>query len=83
MGRYSPSELLAIATRDIGAVSAILGDKPYLFGPQPCGADATALAFMEGLLCPHFESPVRRCAESYPNVVAYVDRMKKIYFAEV
>jgi glutathione S-transferase len=83
MGRYSPSELLAIATRDIGAVSAILGDKPYLFGPQPCGADATTLAFMEGLLCPHFESPVRRCAESYPNVVAYVDRMKKIYFAEV
>ena len=80
-GRHSPAELLAIATRDIRAVSVILGDKPYLFGNEPCGADATALAFMEGLLCPHFESPVRAYAESCPNVVAYVGRMKKRYFS--
>ena len=83
LGRHSPSELLAIATRDISAVSVILGDKPYLFGNEPCGADATALAFMEGLLCPHFESPVRCCAESHSNLVAYVERMKKRYFSEV
>lgn len=83
MGRYSPNELLAIASKDIHAVAAILGDKPYLFGLQPCGADATALAFLEGLLCPHFESPVRSCAESFPSVVAYVERMKKRFFAEV
>ncbi len=81
-GRYSPIELLAIAKKDIEAVSAILGDKPYLFGNDPCGADATALAFMEGLLCPHFESAVRTCAESFPNVLAYVERMKKRYFAQ-
>ena len=81
LGRHSPDELLFIANKDIGAVSAILGDKLFLFGDEPCGADATALAFMDGLLCPHFESPVRSCAESYPNVVAYVERMKKRYFA--
>jgi glutathione S-transferase len=83
MGRYSPSELLAIATKDLEAVSAILVDKPYLFGDQPSGADATALAFIDSVLCPHFESPARRCAESHPNLVAYVERMKKQYFPDV
>ncbi len=81
-GRYSPSELLAIGKKDMEAVSAILGDKPYLFGNEPCGADATALAFVQGMLCPHFESPVRSCAESYPKVVAYVERMQQRYFAQ-
>ena len=80
IGRHTAAEKLAIAEQDIASVAAILGEKPYLFGNEPCGADATAYAFMAGVLCPHFESPIRDSAESHANLVAYVDRMKTRYF---
>ena len=83
MGRYTPTERLAIATKDIAAVAGILGDKPYLFGNEPCGADATAYAFISGVLCPNFESSERRVVESHSNLVAYVARMKTRYFVSV
>lgn len=83
MGRYTPTERLAIATKDIAAVAGILDNKPYLFGNEPCGADATTYAFMEGLLCPHFESPERHAAASHANLVAYAARMKARYFASI
>jgi glutathione S-transferase len=81
LGRHTPAERLAIAKHDIAAVAAVLGDKPYLYGNEPCGADATAYAFIAGVLCPHFETPVRTAAESHPNLVAYVKRMTEHYFS--
>jgi glutathione S-transferase len=81
MGRYTPAERLAIASKDIAAVAGLLGDKPYLFGNEPCGADATAYAFIAGSLCPHFDSGDRTLAESHVNLVAYVARMKARYFS--
>ena len=81
LGRYTPAERLAFARKNIAAVASILGDRPYLFGDEPCGADATAFAFIAGILCPHFESPERDVAESHANLVAYVARMKARYFS--
>lgn len=82
LGRHTPAERLAIAKHDIAAVAAILGDKQYLFGSEPSGADATAFAFIAGVMCPHFETPVRTAAESHPNLVAYVKRITERYFSK-
>ena len=41
VGRHTDLEIVALAVRSLAAVSSILGDKPYLFGSRPCGADAT------------------------------------------
>lgn len=83
MGRHAPREIAAIAARGIDAVAAILGDKPYLMGAQPCGADATLYAFAAGLLCPHFDTPIRAAAEAHANLVYYVSRMTHQYFPEL
>ncbi len=40
MGRHTTAEMDALATRDIDALADVLGDKPYLMGDRPCGADA-------------------------------------------
>jgi glutathione S-transferase len=48
----------------------------------PCATDATLFAFILGVLCPHFETPLRTIAEAHPNLVRYVDRMRAIYFQE-
>jgi glutathione S-transferase len=63
-GRHTTAEIDRLAARGIESVASVLGDKPYLMGDEPCGADATVFAFVANLLCPVFES--RACA-ARPN----------------
>lgn len=82
IGRHTPDEIMALGDRSLAALSAILGDKPYLMGARPCGVDATAFAALAGVLTPFFESALRRKANAYPNLIAYVDRMMLRYYPD-
>jgi glutathione S-transferase len=79
-GRHSPEEIAALGIRACEAVADVLGDRTYLLGDTPCGADAAAFAFIAGVLCPVFESPVRRAIETRRNLVAYRDRLMERYY---
>jgi|1186.fasta_scaffold18644_3 glutathione S-transferase len=81
-GRHSPEEITALGIRSLHAIADILGDRPYLLGDKPCGADATVFAFMSGVLCPVFESPLRRAAEERTNLIAYRDRLRGQYYGD-
>jgi glutathione S-transferase len=81
LGRHSRADIALLAGRDFRALAVLLGDKPYLMGENPCGADATIGAFVIGLLAPLFETPIRTALESHGNLVAYADRLKQKYFA--
>lgn len=78
--RHSRDERAALARRGIAAGAALLGDKSFLFGETPSGADATLGAFTMGALCPLFDSPTREAVEDHPNLVAYARRMHETYF---
>jgi glutathione S-transferase len=75
MGRHSKQEIAALAARSIDAVATFLGSKPFFMGAEPAGVDATMFAFTAGLLCPQFETPVRKAAERHDNLRRYVGRM--------
>ncbi len=83
MGRHSAREAEELGLRDIDALATILGDKPFLFGDAPCGADATAFAFIAATLAPLAESGLRDAALEKANLVAYRDRMMERYFPDV
>ncbi len=83
LGRHSETELADMAARGIAAVSQVLGERRYLMGDRVCGADATAFAFIAGLLAPLFDSPQRAYGESLPNLVAYRDRMMAEFYDKV
>lgn len=80
--RHTEPEMLVLAARSLAALEVILGDQPYLFGARPCGADATAFGILAFLLSPFFESPLRRQAERFPGLVAYVDRLMGEFYPE-
>jgi glutathione S-transferase len=82
IGRHTGEEAAKLGVKDIETLTTVLGDKPYLFGDAPCGADATVFAFVAGLLSPSWESPVRDAAASKPNLVAYRDRVLGKYFPD-
>lgn len=73
-GRHSKAEIERLAARALGAISTQLGDKPWLMADTPCGADASVWAMVTGLLCPHFETPLRAAVERHENLTAYRDR---------
>ena len=78
--RHSPEERRLLARRGLASFSTLLGDKAFLFGYTPHGADATLGAFVVGALCPLFDGDCREEAEALPNVVAYAQRIKAAYF---
>jgi glutathione S-transferase len=82
VGRHTELEMVALGVRSLAAVAAILGDKPYLFGRRPCGADATVFALLAGVLTPHFDSELKRRTEGYGTLVAYVDRLMAQFYPE-
>lgn len=82
IGRHGELEIVALAVRSLAAVSAMLADKPFLFGARPCGADATVFALLAGTLTPFFNGEIRRRAEGFGNLVAYVDRLMARFYPE-
>ena len=81
-GRYSDDEVATLLARDYGAISAVLGEKPYLFGNEPCGADATVFAFVSGGLWNRSKGLVNDTTGSFANLVAYRDRGMARWFPD-
>jgi len=82
IGRHAHVEQVALGVRSLAAVAAILGDKPFLFGRRPCGADATVFALLAATLTPFFSGELRRRAEGFGTLVAYVDRLMARFYPE-
>jgi glutathione S-transferase len=83
MGRHSAEEITALGTRSVDATADCLGTKPFMMGDAPTGLDATAFAFVAGVLCPVFESPIRIAAERHDNLRSYVDRMMARFYPDL
>jgi glutathione S-transferase len=82
LGRHSAEEIAQLGGRSLSALSAFLGDKPYLMGENPTGVDATAFGMVAAVLTPHFTGELRRRAETHGNLIAYRDRMLRQYYGE-
>lgn len=83
LGRHTREDIETLARRDIDAISAFLGDKPYLMGDQPCSADASVWPSITSVLSRQFATPIRDHAETKANLVAYRDRGMARWFPEL
>jgi len=82
VGRHTEAEIVGLGERSLKALSAILGDRDWLGGDRPCGADATLFGALSAAMTPFFDSPIRARAEAYPNLVAYVRRGMARWYPE-
>ncbi len=82
MGRHAPEEIAALGRRSIDAIADFLRDKPFFMGAAPSGVDASLFAFVAGILCRDFRSPVREAAERHDNLRRYVGRMTARYYPD-
>lgn len=82
IGRHSHDEIVALGTRSVDATADYLGTKPFMMGAEPTGLDATAFAFVAGVLCPLFDTPLRSAAERHENLKQYVERMTARFYPD-
>lgn len=83
IGRHTPEEIERFGIRDIEALAAFLGDKPWLMGDGPCGADASVWGMVAHALYDLFDSGLRTAAEKHANLVAYRDRGLARWFPDL
>jgi glutathione S-transferase len=82
MGRHSPDEIVELGSWSLTALSEMLGNKSFMMGHRPTSVDAIVFAMLAQILTPFFDSPLRRRAESLPNLVAFAERMMAGYYPE-
>ncbi|MGK2741993.1 glutathione S-transferase family protein [Tepidicaulis sp. LMO-SS28] len=80
IGRHSGEEIYRLAIRDIDAIAATLGEKPFLFGERVSLADATAFGILVNIIgIPDIKSPLIDAMREHENLIAYTDRMLKLF----
>jgi glutathione S-transferase len=83
LARHTPAERDRLVIRDIDALAVLLGEKPFLMGDAPCGADATVFSSIASLLLTEFDTPLLAATQAHQNLVAYRDRLMRTYFPEL
>lgn len=82
-GRYAPEERDHMGEADVDAIVASLGPGPYLAGDRPCTADAALYGFACQWLWAPFDGAIQRRARGAPALVAYAERIRDRWWAEV
>lgn len=81
-GRNSEAEIEEIAFDQLDALSAVIGDKKYVFpGDRPTSIDAVAYANLVHIMLTPFPSPIVQHANSKPVLRGYVDRIFDRYYS--
>lgn len=83
MGRHKREEIIALAKTDIDAYSALLGESDFFLGDKPTSLDATMFGFLINAMWVPWDCELKTYANSKPNLVAYVERMKLKYWPEL
>lgn len=81
MGVHTADEIFAIAKRDIDALAAILGSKPWFFGDQPTDTDAVAYGQLANIYRVGFVSPLKQAIATHSNLVDFLDRFHARFYA--
>ncbi len=81
IGRHPRQQIAELATRDVEALAAILGNKQFLMGDRPCATDAFVFGIITAILTPPLKSPIRVAMERHANLVGYRDRITSQYFS--
>ncbi|MDC8830793.1 glutathione S-transferase family protein [Alteromonas gilva] len=80
ISRHSDDERQTLANDTLGALSVLIGDKPFCFGERPCSLDATVYAFLAAVILVDLTNALTDVARSYPNLIDYCQNIQTRYF---
>jgi glutathione S-transferase len=81
--RHADEDIVQSALRDWRAVLTVMSDGPFFFGAEATGVDAIVFGALATSVLTPIESPIRDFLQSQPAGVAYVERMRALFFPEL
>jgi glutathione S-transferase len=76
MGRHDRNEIYRFGTEGIGALAGFLGDRPYLMGDRVSAIDTSLFGFLENVLTPPLDTPLKAAVTAHPELTAYHRRFE-------
>jgi len=80
MGRHTVEERFVRADKDIAAIMALLGDKPFLFGDTPTAADASAAPVLASFAGSPTETLLSKRVNADAPLIAYLERVREALY---
>lgn len=81
--RHSERDVSRLLHDDLAALSAILGDNPYLLGEAPCEADAAMFSVLEQIIYGQAISPeAKQILQQYPSLCKHTKRVRDTFFPD-
>jgi glutathione S-transferase len=79
--RHRLEEVEAAGKRIIDALGELC-EGPFFFGEQPSSVDASVFAFVQGIVTPPFEGPLKEHTRKHPKLRPYYEHVRALYFKE-
>ncbi len=80
MGRHSRDELIELGRQDLQALSAQLGNQPFLYGERPTSIDASLYGALHNVIDCKLDTPLKTTALKYDNLVCYCERFSRTVY---
>ena len=81
IGRHSRDEIYQLGKDDLKAIAVSLGEQKFFMGDQPTSIDASLYGLLANILFVPVESPLKKAAETWPNLRSYCERMREKYYS--
>jgi glutathione S-transferase len=82
VGAFTDDEIDKRGREDLEALAIFLGDDSYVLGDQPTSVDATVYSFLWQIMNGPYSSALKSAALERENLVGYVLRITKEWFAD-
>lgn len=76
IGRYAPEDAYARGIADLEAISSLLGDNGFMFGPNPGSVDAGLYGFLANIYFYAIDTPLKQCLVSRRNLVSLCNAVR-------
>jgi len=71
IGRYEPADVYKRGIADLSAVASLIGERGFLFGPQPTSIDAGIYGFLANIYFYDIDTPLKQFVASHRNLVRH------------
>jgi glutathione S-transferase len=77
IGRYEPQDVYKRGIADLSAVASLIGERGFLFGPQPTSIDAGIYGFVANIYFYDIDTPLKQFVASHRNLVRHCNAIQQ------
>jgi glutathione S-transferase len=77
IGRYEPEDVYTRGIADLTAMASLIGERGFLFGPQPTSIDAGIYGFVANIYFYDIDTPLKQFVASHRNLVRHCNAIQQ------